>query len=153
MRAWLKKQGFKKGDLRSYIKAYPCMHPMGHACFMGELHICKWLFDNGAADDITRVSDMYDNTPLHLASHGGHLSVCQWLHKVGAAGDIPFVKVGAFGTGHFSPSGTHPMARIRVYTGVCVQEWFSKQTRLCRRNVPTFVWTLLAEKAGPLFVP
>ena len=89
MRAWLKKPGFKKGDLRSYIKAYPCMHPMGHACFMGELHICKWLFDNGAADDITRVSDMYDNTPLHLASHGGHLSVCQWLHKVGAAGDIP----------------------------------------------------------------
>ena len=63
------------------------MHPMARGCYKGELNVCKWLYDNGAAEDITKANN--DGfTPMHGACDGGHLSVCQWLFEVGAAGDI-----------------------------------------------------------------
>ena len=63
------------------------MHPMARGCYKGELNVCKWLYDNGAADHITK-THIYGSTPMHWACDGGHLSVCQWLFEVGAAGDI-----------------------------------------------------------------
>lgn len=63
------------------------MHAMARGCYKGELNVCKWLYDNGAAEDITKTNDIIF-TPMHGACYGGHLSVCQWLFEVGAAGDI-----------------------------------------------------------------
>ena len=51
---------------------------MTRGCYKGELNVCKWLYDNGAAEDITKTDDE-GNTPMHRACYRGHLSVCQWL--------------------------------------------------------------------------
>jgi len=64
------------------------MHPLARGCYKGELNVCKWLYDNGASEDITKANFISDCTPMYIACLGGHLSVCQWLFEVGAAGDI-----------------------------------------------------------------
>ena len=51
---------------------------MARGCYKGELNVCKWLYDNGAAEDITNANNG-GFTPMHMACNGGHLSVCQWL--------------------------------------------------------------------------
>ena len=44
----------------------------------GHLSVCQWLFEVGAAGDITKTNN-YGSTPMHRACDGDHLSVCQWL--------------------------------------------------------------------------
>ena len=51
---------------------------MHRACEGGHLSVCQWLFEVGAAGDITKTNDD-GYTPMHRACEGGHLSVCQWL--------------------------------------------------------------------------
>jgi len=88
-RAWLAGQGFAEGDLRSEIPINERMKcPMAWACQSGELGVCKWLHDNGAAADIRKANSTAGATPLHLACQEGQLSVCKWLFEVGAAADI-----------------------------------------------------------------
>ena len=88
-RAWLEGQGFAEGDLHSEITTSKDHHrfPMLRACEKGELDVCKWLHNNGAAADITKANDV-GCTPMYIACKMGHLSVCQWLFEVGAAADI-----------------------------------------------------------------
>ena len=88
MRAWLKKEGFQEGDLRSTRSKSPYLRPMGYACQKGELHVCKWLHAHGAAPDITKANYNGGCTPMYMACQNGHLSVCKWLFEVGAAKDI-----------------------------------------------------------------
>ena len=67
MRAWLKKGGFQEGDLRSLqIYQWTSVPPMGHACYKGELNVCKWLHAHGAAPDITK-ANTYGYTPMFMA--------------------------------------------------------------------------------------
>ena len=56
MRAWLVEQGFEPGDLRSEKRFdnYYILTPMAQACCKGELNACKWLYNHGAAEDISR---------------------------------------------------------------------------------------------------
>ena len=77
MRAWLKKEGFQEGDLRSPDSRYPFMHPLGYACHKGELNVCKWLHAHGAAPDITEVNQ-FGETSMYVACLKSHLSVCKW---------------------------------------------------------------------------
>ena len=49
--------------------------------------MCKWLFEVGAAADITKASNN-GATLMWIACYQGHLSVCKWLFEVGAAADI-----------------------------------------------------------------
>ena len=89
VRSWLVEYGFKEGDLRAeatFDDVQLC--PMAWVCQNGEPKVCQWLYDNGAAEDISKVSEGYLFTPMFLASRGGHLSVCQWLLEVGATEDI-----------------------------------------------------------------
>ena len=51
---------------------------MHRACDGGHLSVCQWLFEVGAAGDITKTSNC-GVTPMHQACRGDHLSVCQWL--------------------------------------------------------------------------
>ena len=51
---------------------------MHEACLNGHLSVCQWLFEVGAAGDITK-TDVDGFTPMHRACEDGHLSVCQWL--------------------------------------------------------------------------
>ena len=71
---------------------------MARAAERGDLRVAKWLYKNGAAEDITKPGtrrckdsgeiDREDETPVLLSCKGGHVSVCQWLCEVGAADDI-----------------------------------------------------------------
>ena len=90
VRAWLVAQGFRSAEIRREKKFHDAnekysksiwMHPMARGCYKGELNVCKWLYDNGAAKDITK-TDSYGYTPMHWACDDGHLSVCQWLFEV-----------------------------------------------------------------------
>ena len=87
VREWLRREGFVEGDLRSAKAEFPCMHPMGHACYRGELNVCKWLFDHGAAEDITTLNNNGES-PMLLSCEWGHLPVCEWLFEVGASKHI-----------------------------------------------------------------
>ena len=61
--------------------------PMARAAERGDLRVAKWLYKNGAAEDITKPGtrrfkdsdelDREDETPVLLSCKGGHLSVCQ----------------------------------------------------------------------------
>jgi hypothetical protein len=110
VRAWLKKMGFPDGDLRRRRSvcndAYPYMHPMGSACDKGELNVCKWLHDHGAAPDITKVNG-YIETPMHVTCRSGHLLVCKWLCEVGAAPDITKTSVNGYTPMHFACGWGH----------------------------------------------
>ena len=94
---WLKAEGFTPGDLRSEVglndwipwhedHKQKIFHPMARACDEGELGVCKWLYNNGAAADITKATTNEGWTPMLLASWNLH--ICQWLFHVGAAADI-----------------------------------------------------------------
>ena len=90
---WLNDQGFERGDLRSKMISYYNSEsfytntPMAHACIMGELNVCKWLYNHGAQTDVTGLN-YEDKTPMHFACINGSLSVCKWLFENGANGDI-----------------------------------------------------------------
>ena len=60
---------------------------MFSACWKGHLTVCKWLFEVGAAVDITKATN--DGvTPMLIARQNGQLSVRKWLVEAGAAADI-----------------------------------------------------------------
>ena len=59
--------------------------PMFIACLMGQLSVCKWLLEVGAAEDIFKAHDGW--TPLKIAFHEDHISVCHWLILNGALSD------------------------------------------------------------------
>jgi len=96
---------------------------MARGCYKGELNVCKWLYDNGAAEDITKANNR-GFTPMHRACLGGHLSVCQWLFEVGAAGDITKT----------TDDGSTPMHRACVGGHLSVCQWLVLNSAL---NDPT----------------
>jgi ankyrin repeat protein len=87
VRKWHREAGFHVGDLRSPTTWNPYLHPICQACFKGELNVCKWLHEHGAAPDITK-ANKFGTTPMLIACQYGHMSVCKWLFEVGAAVDI-----------------------------------------------------------------
>ena len=64
--------------------------PMAFACFLGDLPMCIYLYNHGAAGDVT--CEDADNTPMSKACNGfngvSHLHVMKWLFRHGAQGDI-----------------------------------------------------------------
>ena len=71
-RAWLAGQGFAEGDLRSEITINQEMKcPMAWASQKGELGVCKWLHENGAAADITKANTTAGGTPMFAACQEG----------------------------------------------------------------------------------
>ena len=66
-RAWLAQKGFAEGDLRSEITVHNYeWFPMLTACYEGELGVCKWLHNNGAAADITKAANN-GGTPMSVS--------------------------------------------------------------------------------------
>ena len=57
---------------------------MFKACMYGHLSVCQWLFEVGAAGDITKADRRYGSTPMHRACQNNRLLVCQWLVFNGA---------------------------------------------------------------------
>merc|ERR1711965_405768 len=53
------------------------------ACERGHLSVCKWLYEMGADEDISRANKQ-GHTPMLIACMCGHLSVCEWLVLNGA---------------------------------------------------------------------
>ena len=60
--------------------------PMYIACRKGHLSVCKWLFEVGAATDITKASNT-GTAPLKFAFHNDHISICHFLILNGALSD------------------------------------------------------------------
>ena len=93
IKAWLERKEFAPGDVRGEADLDPenpdlgSTFPMSLACEEGQINVCKWLYDNGAAEDITKVSSK-GNSPMLRACHFGQLAICQWLFEVGAVDDI-----------------------------------------------------------------
>ena len=72
VRAWLKESGFLEGDLHGFGVDLANgsgfdMTPLSYACFKGELGVCKWLYENGAAADISKGDDYADCKPMLYA--------------------------------------------------------------------------------------
>ena len=92
--AWLREKGFDPdGDLceaienqRDYDEGETTA--IYEACHAGELYVCKYLFDHGAASTIRASCGEDGSTPMSIACEEGHLDVAQWLFEVGAAEDI-----------------------------------------------------------------
>ena len=114
-RAWLARQGFAEGDLRSEIIINERMRcPMAWASQKGELGVCKWLHKNGAAEDVTKANSS-GFTPMYIACQNGHLSVCKWLFEVGAAADITKA----------ANNGWTPMRIVSKEKKIPVQQWLA----------------------------
>lgn len=71
------------------------------ACLMGELGFCEYLFENGAAQDVSTLSEFDPIPPPHSSDgawspmfgaceNGGHLHIMKWLFKVGPAESVHF---------------------------------------------------------------
>jgi len=79
IKAWLLQAGFQPGDLRSEkLITGRSNCPMAWACRNGQLSVCRWLFEVGAAEDI-RKADNDGYTPMCAACQEGHLSVMKYL--------------------------------------------------------------------------
>ena len=80
--------------------------------------MCQWLFEVGAAADITK-ADNEGGTPMCIACGEGHPSICKWLFEVGAAADI--AKQTAWRHSHVGlpggPAVGVPVAVVRVGAG------------------------------------
>ena len=93
------------------------------ACYQGHLSMCKWLFEVGAAADITKASN--DGfTPMYIACHSGHLPVCKWLFEVGAAADITKA----------NNNGATPMWSASDENHIPVQQWLALKGALTSDN-------------------
>ena len=134
-RAWLAQQGFQRDDVTSEImingKVPRC--PMACACQNGRLDVCRWLFENGAAQDVSRPDSVGSNTPMLVACHGGHFAVAQWLYSVGAEDDI----------GRANSKGQTPMLQAccngyltRVRPSIVTSDWGGGTARLHRATLP-----------------
>ena len=126
--AWLAQQGFQVTDLHSEILIVKkAKFPMAWACQKGEINVCQWLYENGAAEDITRATSTASATPMILAWQEGHLAVCRWLFDMGAAADITTM----------DKEGESPMW-IACYQGrLPVCEWLYEMGAsedICKRN-------------------
>ena len=60
---------------------------MCNACRYNHLDIMKWLYNNGAKDDVTKASN-YGYTPMYIASQKGHLDIMKCLNENGGKDDV-----------------------------------------------------------------
>ena len=89
---WLIEHGFDPdGDLCASMESKRnssiTSTAMYEASEGGELGVCQWLFEHGAASTI-RTPDSRGCTPMLNACDKGHLDVAKWLYEVGAAEDV-----------------------------------------------------------------
>ena len=84
---WLKDRGFMgvrqmiTFEEEHYMNTEE-FNPMSYAAETGELAMMKWLYANGAKEDVSRVNDD-GNFPMGHACYGGHLECCKWLYSLG----------------------------------------------------------------------
>ena len=83
-KVWLKQLGF---DLGKICDSERGRTPMLSASRAGHLHVCQWLFTNGASSTVS-TSTSNGWTPMLAACQAGHLDVAEWLFQNGAALDI-----------------------------------------------------------------
>jgi len=96
-RDWLSKHGFNPdGDLRQTTFSrregfsYTLNTAMYEASACGELDVCHFLFERGAAADI-KTRNNRGNVPMHVACDNGYLKVAQWLFGTGVSTNVRIV--------------------------------------------------------------
>jgi len=89
-RAWLTERGFDPdGDLGTGTQSLLLKrNPLYRAAQAGELSVCVWLYDRGAATSVVQSpSRRNGDSPLMAACAQGHLDVAKWLFGHGASED------------------------------------------------------------------
>ena len=74
--AVLREEGFDPEDVRAVVDLrglHEEFFPMEYFCLKGDLMMCRWLYANGAAEDISRADEEDGITPMMLACYKGHL--------------------------------------------------------------------------------
>jgi hypothetical protein len=89
-RGWLQAKGFDpESDLCKAIETreFVTATAMFAAAEAGELGVCRFLHDQGAAGTI-RSKNNHGQTPMWAATSEGHVDVARWLFAAGAAEDV-----------------------------------------------------------------
>lgn len=94
---WLKKVGYNTGnftheDLITY--SYVPLKPIECACYLGNLDVCKWLFEKEVVNDINASNSFSGNTLLHYAFKGKHIHIIKFLLEKGASINAPNLQSG-----------------------------------------------------------
>lgn len=78
---WLQQAGFSPGDFRTekLFDTWSFMCPLVYAASQSKFDICRWLYEHGARDDITK-TDGHGCTVIYFAYKHGHLQFCKWLY-------------------------------------------------------------------------
>jgi hypothetical protein len=86
---WMTSHSFDFRDVRktSFIRGLS-VTPLAEAARLGDLPICKLLYEHGAENDVNQTSRNRGWTPMMLACVGGHLQVAKWLMSVGAGPSV-----------------------------------------------------------------
>jgi len=85
------------------------------AAFAGELQVCRFLFDHGAASTVC-TKNSWGQTPMFAACQGGHLDVAKWLFCAGAAVDVRTT----------DSDGMTPMFAACAFGHLTVAKWLFK---------------------------
>ena len=128
VQSWLKTRGFDPGgDLREPARS---MRPrtqavstaMFEACALGDIGVCKYLFENGAAADI-RTKNSQGWPPIVVACREGKLQAAQWLYEAGASADVDCRSANGFTALHAACLGGH-LGVAKWLHGVEAVKWY-----------------------------
>lgn len=68
--------------------------PMILACDDNELDACKYMYENGAADHIHKIDEVYGYNTMIISCLSGNLEICKWLYDMGAQNLITKKNIG-----------------------------------------------------------
>ena len=77
---WLDKRKIYDIRLIYFLESFSfVIWPMILACDDNELDACKYMYENGAADHIHKIDEVYGYNTMIISCLSGNLEICKWL--------------------------------------------------------------------------